>query len=201
MRLYTPFYAKFGLGLLLLQACGGPDLDSKTANAVQTLLATSAEAFLLGGGSTSVSVACNGGGTISYSPPTAINPGDTSIDLPLNFDDCVLKVCDDELIFDSTGQSLLSITGLDPSQVGDLVGGGAIVDDDEQFLEIEIVSSEQGVRGFLKGKVDFAYRMRIIGNNLGLSEISILDSTRGGALEIRGKKLEAEKLKSIADRC
>jgi hypothetical protein len=201
MRLKTPLFPTLALGLVFLPGCGGPSLEAKTANAIQTLLSTSAEAFLLGGGQTSVSVACNGGGSLSYSPPAAINPGDTSIDLPVNFNNCKLKVCGDELTFEASGQSLLSLTGLDPSQVGNLIGGGAIVGNDEQFLEIEIISSDQGVKGFLTGNVDFAYRMRIIGSTKGLSEISILDSNRGEALEVKGQKIRSDTLKAIADRC
>lgn len=186
---------------LLVSACGGPTLDSKAANAVQTLLATSVEAFLLGGGSTTVSVPCSGGGTLTYSPPTSINPGDTSIDLPVSFDACIIKVCGDEVTFTASGQTLLSLTGLDPSDVGNLIGGDAIIGTDDQFLEIEILSSKQGVEGFLDGKVDFAYRMRIIGNNRGLSEISILESSRGKPLTIQGRQLKAPNLAGLADRC
>jgi len=189
------------LAPLLATGCGGPNLKAKTANAIQTLLANSAEAFLLGGGAASVTLKCTGGGSFSYSPPATINPGDTSIDLPITFEDCVIKVCGDEITFDSSGETLLSLTGLEPSQVGDLVGGGAIVGDNQQFLEIEIISQDQGVLGFLKGKVDFAYRMRIIGNNEGLSSISIVESTRGEPLKIKGEALKATSLKTLADRC
>jgi len=186
---------------LLLSACGGPTLDSKAANAVQTLLATSAEAFLLGGGAATVSIACSGGGTLTYSPPTTLNPGDSSLDLPVSFDDCVIKVCEDEITFNSTGQSLLSLTGLDPADATNLIGGDAIVGDDDQFLEIELVAEEQGVLGFLQGRLDFAYRMRIIGNNKGLSEISIVESERGDPLAVQGKPLKAPALAGLADRC
>lgn len=185
----------------LAASCGGPNLQAKTANAIQTLLANSAEAFLLGGGAASVDLNCSGGGSFSYSPPTSINPGDTSIDLPMTFDDCIIKVCGDEITFNSEGATLLSLTGLDPSQVGDLVGGGAIVGDDQQFLEIEIISQEQGVTGFLKGKVDFAYRMRIIGSSAGLTNISIVESTRGEPLKVKGETIKATTLKTLADRC
>lgn len=200
MRVGLPLIALIVLPSLV-GGCGGARVDAKAANAVQTLLANAAEAFLLGGGAASVSLTCSGGGTLTYSPPTAINPGDTSIDLPITFSDCVIKVCGDEITFNSSGQSLLSLTGLDPSQVGELIGGGALVGDDDQFLEIEILAADQGVSGFLQGALDFGYRMRIIGNNKGLSTISIVESTRGDPLVIQGREIKAEHLANLADRC
>ncbi len=185
----------------LVQGCGGPNLESKAANAIQTLLANSAEAFLLGGGSTPVTFECSGGGSLTYNAPTSIDPGDTNLDLPITFNNCKIKVCSDTITFTSAGTSLLSMIGLDPGQAADLVGGDAIVGDDEQFLEIEIVASAQGVRGFLQGNVDFAYKMRIIGNNRGLKTISIVESERGDPLKVRGQALPATGLSALADRC
>jgi len=191
--------------LALLGSCGGPNIEAKAANAVQTLMAYTAEALLLNGGGGVVTQKCSGGGDLSYDAstiPAIIDPNVDSVDIAIIFDDCIIKVCGDDVTFkSSTTATRVKINGLDAGDVANLIGGDAIIGADDQFFEIELISEDQEVSGFINGSLSYGYKMRIIGNENGLKDISIVESDRAESLEIQKKTLPASQLEILADRC
>lgn len=179
------------------------------ANTIQTVMANSAEAFLLKDASdTSVEFECSGGGKFVYEEGGGGGFGSIDLDaesgsatFPLSFNDCVVNVCGDSITFSSGGSASLVLSALETDQVATLIGGGALVSDEESFFQIEIIVSDQAVTGFLEGNIDFAYKMRIIGSQSGLSEILILDSDSGDPVELPSGNLPAASLTEEADRC
>jgi hypothetical protein len=189
------------LSLPILGSCGGPTLASKTASAIQTLMANGAEAFLLGGGG-AYTQECSGGGSFTYSPPSSIDPLNPVLDLAVSFQDCAIQVCGDELIFaNSTNNTTFSLRALNPNDVAELIGGGSVVGGDDNFFEIEIEADEQPVKGFLKGNLSFGYRMRIIGNSRSLKEILIIHSETNEPAKIQNKSIPARDFRKLTDRC
>ena len=174
------------------------------ANAIQTVMSNTAEAFLLRDGANTVTFDCSGGGTLSYSGSFAgidLDAGAGTASFPAIFSDCIIKVCGDSLTFSSDGSATITISALSPDQVGSIIGGGAIIGEGEDFFEIELAITDKTVTGFVEGVVSFAYKMRIVGSTAGLSEIQIVESESGGPISISGSELPAASLSTLADRC
>lgn len=194
---------------LLSSSCAGVTLEAKMANAIQTVMANSAEAFLLKDSSeTSVSFSCSGGGELVYSEGSGGGFGSIDLDaetgsatFPLSFNDCAINVCGDSITFASGGSASLVLSALEADQVTTLIGGGALVGDEESFFQIEIIVTDQAVTGFLEGTISFAYRMRVIGSTDGLSEILILDSESGDPVSLPTGSLPASSISVEANRC
>lgn len=211
---HMPFrFSFFALSLpalaLLGSSCAGVTLEAKMANAIQTVMANSAEAFLLKEpDETSVSFSCSGGGELVYSEGSGGGFGSIDLDaetgsatFPLTFNDCIINVCGDSITFAAGGEASLVLSALEADQVASLVGGDALVGEEESFFEIEVIVSSQTVTGFLEGNISFAYKMRIIGSQEGLSEIRILDSDSGDPVSLPSGNLPAASLSQEADRC
>jgi hypothetical protein len=188
--------------LLLCGSCGGPNIESKSANAIQTLLSYTAEALLIGG-SGSVSQTCSGGGSLSYDATgITLLPGQSFGNIPVSFSDCVIKVCGDQVTFKtSSSKATLKILGLDENDAINLIGGGALIGANDKFFELELLVNDQEVEGFLSGSLSFSYKMRIIGNNQGLKKILILDASSSQPLKIQNKSIPASSIQKLADRC
>ncbi len=175
------------------------------ANAVQTVMSNAAEAFLLReDGEGTVTFQCSGGGTLSYSgsfDDVDLDADSGSASFPVVFDNCIIKVCGDSITFATGGTATLVIAALSDSQVGNLVGGGAIIGADEDFFELELIIADKPVTGIVEGNIGFAYKMRIIGSVNGLSEIQIIESSSGDPLSLPSGPLPASTLSTLAERC
>ncbi len=186
--------------LLTLFSCGGPSHDAQVANFLQTVMANAIEAYLLKSGGTA-ELECGLGGDLAYVAGTVTNPGDEIADLPVAFTKCKIDACGQAIVFDGTGDTEISLLALSESQIADIVSGGSGLTDDDQFLELEIHAEDQEVSGFLRGKISFSYRMRIVGSESSLKGVQILDSNSGKPLKLNGRTYKASELQDLANGC
>ncbi|NCN28469.1 hypothetical protein GW915_12950 [bacterium] len=191
----------------LLLSCGGVTLEAKMANAIQTIMSNSAEAFLLNDAESgdTITFNCSSGGSLSYSgdfdlidfdPLDGASTGSASF--PMIISNCKIDVCGDTFTFETGGTANLIISGLNPA---DIIGGEDLVGNENKFFQLELIITDQPVSGFLQGTMSFAYKMRIVGSTAGLSEIEILDSDSGEPAKLPSGPIPASSLEKLADRC
>jgi hypothetical protein len=193
--------------LVFLGSCGGVSKDAQIAASLQVVLANVIEGYTTKDtASLTVTAKCGAGdddsGTMTYSVPSGLqnpanlltflqnNPG-AAVDLPLSFNNCVIRTCGGELTLNGSG----AVT-LDKDDVlAAALGSGEIP------AAFSVKANAATATGILEGSVTFAYKIKAVASSTTLESVTIEDASTPAPLEANGKTFNASELLQLAEGC
>jgi hypothetical protein len=179
--------------LLLISSCGGPSKEARTANVLQTIMASVVEGYLLKDAAEAPNIDCSKGGSITYGDATFSLTTGT---VPIEFHDCKIDACGQTVTLDGTTTTNIRMTA---ATAAEIITGG--LDAGEQAIELQIEASNQEMTGFIEGDIDFAYTMKVIGSSSSIRAFVIENTSGKDPLELDGKTYNGEDLQSLASGC
>lgn len=198
----------------LLGSCGGVKREAKIATAIQVLMANSITSFAArSDDSLTISFNCgvtDADGTMTYELPNQdelrdplqliefIRNNQDGIQIPVTFNNCVVKACGSTLTLDGGGTTDTAALTLDVSPEALVDSGGDLSSIPARFaLSLNKIKAT----GLLTGNVTFAYIIEANYTTESLDSIQIYDTTTPAPLEDDGKTYDAEDIADLADGC
>ncbi len=192
---------------LFLATCGGPKVESKIANAIQTLMSNTIEAFATKEtGATSVTFNCGDGsgdqGSFSYSLPAGLDDPLTLItyitangnvaNLAVTFNECVITACGTDLVLNGGTATLgmaLSLFLQDSASSGEIPAA------------FQLSVSGQTFSGMTVGTFNYSYIIEAIYSSDSLKSITVKDSSPENPLVAEGVTFSSSKISELSDGC
>lgn len=200
-------FSWFCLLSVIFVSCGGPTPEAKMANAIQTLMSNTIEAFATKeSGATEINFLCGDRsgeqGSFTYSVPPELddplnlitylaNPN-AVVGFAVTFDNCVIRACGSEVILNG-GTANLGMA------VSTFLSASA--DSGEVPASFQLSVTDQTFEGLFSGTFSYSYIIEAIYTSTSLESIIIKDANPAQPLSTQGFTYTAEKIKDVADGC
>lgn len=176
----------------MLTTCGGVTHEAKVANFLRVLLAKFIEDNISNnaGGTLSTTMQCADGG--EYTVTVALGSLDPSnitstISTNVTFNNCNIKVCDDNITLRKGG----GVLTLGPTLLADGTAG----------MESAFRSTDVELSGFESGKFEFAYKIRAKTSASSIGSIEFLDQDPPKPMTSGGVTYDANAVALLSEGC